>query len=190
MGRVHPAVHAHRLDAEVDNGPLPAEFHRRSVHRLSGGCSGRSILCAASDRAVLAGAAVPAERLFRGRQGMKGISVRLEGLTKHFGQVVALRTLDLDIRAGEMVAFLGPSGCGKTTTLLMIAGIYRPTAGQVFFAERRVDHLPPRDRDVGMVFQTYALYPHITLFENIAFPLRLKGRPQTEVSQKVQQTAA
>lgn len=120
---------------------------------------------------------------------MKGISVRLEGLTKHFGKVVALRTLDLDIRAGEMVAFLGPSGCGKTTTLLMIAGIYQSTAGQIYFSERRVDHLHPRDRDVGMVFQSYALYPHLVLFENIAFPLRLKRTPRVEIEQKVRQTA-
>ncbi len=120
---------------------------------------------------------------------MKGISVRLEGLTKHFGKVVALRTLDLDIRAGEMVAFLGPSGCGKTTTLLMIAGIYQSTAGQIYFSERRVEHLHPRDRDVGMVFQSYALYPHLVLFENIAFPLRLKRTPRVEIEQKVRQTA-
>jgi ABC-type sugar transport system ATPase subunit len=120
---------------------------------------------------------------------MKGIRVRLEGLSKHFGKVVALRTLDLDIHAGEMVAFLGPSGCGKTTTLLMIAGIYQPTAGAIHFGDRRVDHLHPRDRDVGMVFQSYALYPHLTLFENIAFPLRLKGRRAEEVSTKVRQTA-
>ncbi len=120
---------------------------------------------------------------------MKGISVRLEGLTKHFGKVVALQALDLDIRAGEMVAFLGPSGCGKTTTLLMIAGIYQSTAGQIYFSERRVDHLHPRDRDVGMVFQSYALYPHLILFENIAFPLRLKRTPQAEIEQKVRQAA-
>ena len=120
---------------------------------------------------------------------MKGIRVRLEGLSKHFGKVVALRTLDLDIRAGEMVAFLGPSGCGKTTTLLMIAGIYQPTAGAIHFGDRRVDHLHPRDRDVGMVFQSYALYPHLTLFDNIAFPLRLKGQRPTEIGPKVRQTA-
>jgi ABC-type sugar transport system ATPase subunit len=121
---------------------------------------------------------------------MKGISVRLEGLAKHFGKVVALKTMDLDVRAGEMVAFLGPSGCGKTTTLLMIAGIYQPTAGQIYFGERRVDHLHPRDRDVGMVFQSYALYPHLTVFENIAFPLTLKRVPPADVRQKVEQTAA
>ena len=120
---------------------------------------------------------------------MKGISVRLVGLAKYFGKVCALKTLDLDVRAGELVAFLGPSGCGKTTTLLMIAGIYQPTAGEIYFADRRVEHLHPRDRDVGMVFQSYALYPHLTLFDNIAFPLRLKKMAAAEMSNRVRQTA-
>jgi len=120
---------------------------------------------------------------------MKGTSVHLRGLTKHFGPVAALQALDLDIHAGELVAFLGPSGCGKTTTLLMIAGIYRPTAGEIAFGERRIDHLHPRDRDVGMVFQSYALYPHLSLFENIAFPLRLRRQPRTAIDDKVRQTA-
>jgi inositol-phosphate transport system ATP-binding protein len=120
---------------------------------------------------------------------MKGTSVRLQRLTKYFGTVCALQALDLEVRAGEMVAFLGPSGCGKTTTLLMIAGIYRPTEGQISFGDRRVDQLHPRDRDVGMVFQSYALYPHLSLFENIAFPLRLKKRTQGEIARTVQQTS-
>ncbi|MDR7453918.1 MAG: ABC transporter ATP-binding protein [Armatimonadota bacterium] len=115
--------------------------------------------------------------------------MRLKGLAKHFGRVVALRTLDLDVRAGEMVAFLGPSGCGKTTTLLMIAGIYQPTAGEIYFGERRVEHLHPRDRDVGMVFQSYALYPHLTIFDNIAFPLTLKKIAPAEVARRVRQIA-
>ncbi len=120
---------------------------------------------------------------------MKGVNVRLKGLSKRFGKVVALKRFDLEVQAGELIAFLGPSGCGKTTTLLMIAGIYRPTEGEIYFGERRVDHLHPRDRDVGMVFQSYALYPHLTLFENIAFPLRLKRVPASEVERKVRQTA-
>ncbi len=119
----------------------------------------------------------------------KGTPVRLENLSKRFGRVEALKRLDLEIDAGELVAFLGPSGCGKTTTLLMIAGIYRPTTGAVYFGERRVDHLHPKDRDVGMVFQSYALYPHLTLFENIAFPLRLKRVPDAEVQRRARTTA-
>jgi len=119
----------------------------------------------------------------------RGIPVRLEGLSKRFGKVEAVKKLDLTIDAGELVAFLGPSGCGKTTTLLMIAGIYRPTTGAVYFGDRRVDPLHPKDRDVGMVFQSYALYPHLNLFENIAFPLRLKRVPDAEVRERVQKTA-
>ena len=119
----------------------------------------------------------------------RGVPLRLEGLAKRFGSVHALRPLDLQIRSGEMVAFLGPSGCGKTTTLLLIAGIYRATQGEIYFGDNRVDALHPRDRDVGMVFQSYALYPHLTLFENIAFPLRLKRFPKTDVKEKVEQAA-
>src|SRR5207245_1819347 len=147
------------------------------------------ILRHAGGRTVPSRPALPAEHLWRRSERMRGIRVRLEGLSKSFGSIAALRTLDLDIRAGELVAFLGPSGCGKTTTLLMIAGIYQPTSGVIHFGDRRVDHLHPRDRDVGMVFQSYALYPHLTLFENIAFPLRLKRQSQEEVKRRVQQTA-
>jgi ABC-type sugar transport system ATPase subunit len=120
---------------------------------------------------------------------VKGIRLRLERLSKRFGRVVAVHALDLEVAAGELVAFLGPSGCGKTTTLLLIAGIYQPTSGAIYFDDRRVDHLHPRDRDVGMVFQSYALYPHLTLFENIAFPLRLKRLPSGDVAARVRRTA-
>jgi inositol-phosphate transport system ATP-binding protein len=119
----------------------------------------------------------------------RGVPLRLQGLSKRFGSVQALRALDLDIETGELVAFLGPSGCGKTTTLLLIAGIYRANEGAIFFGEERVDALHPRHRDVGMVFQSYALYPHLSLFENIAFPLRLKRTPRTEIEQRVKQAA-
>src|SRR2546425_5812417 len=100
--------------------------------------------------------------------------VALQGLTKKFGEVVGVHELDLEIRSGEFVALLGPSGCGKTTTLLMVAGIYRPTSGQIFFGDRRIDHLLPKERGIGMVFQSYALYPHMTVAENIGFPLELR----------------
>jgi inositol-phosphate transport system ATP-binding protein len=118
-----------------------------------------------------------------------GVPVRLRGLAKRFGNVQALRPLDLEIAAGELVAFLGPSGCGKTTTLLLIAGIYKADEGEVWFGDRRVDGLHPRERDVGMVFQSYALYPHLTLFENIAYPLRIKRLPDAEVKRRVEQVA-
>ena len=116
--------------------------------------------------------------------------VLLEGLTKRFGTVTAVEALDLEIASGEFIAFLGPSGCGKTTTLLMVAGIYRPTDGGIVFGERRVEHLLPRDRGIGMVFQSYALYPHMTVEQNIGFPLELrKGVSKDERRRRVGEAA-
>jgi ABC-type sugar transport system ATPase subunit len=116
--------------------------------------------------------------------------VSLQALTKRFGDVTAVEALDLEIQSGEFVALLGPSGCGKTTTLLMVAGIYKPTSGAIVFGERRVDHLLPKDRGVGMVFQSYALYPHMTVEQNIAFPLDLRrGIPKAERERRVRAAA-
>jgi inositol-phosphate transport system ATP-binding protein len=116
--------------------------------------------------------------------------VLLDGLTKQFGPVKALDSLDLEIQSGEFVSFLGPSGCGKTTTLLMVAGIYRPTTGAIVFGERRVEHLLPKDRGIGMVFQSYALYPHMTVAENISFPLELRGKvSRAERDRRVKEAA-
>ncbi len=117
------------------------------------------------------------------------MEVRLEHLTKRWGKVVAVDDMNLDIRSGEFVAFLGPSGCGKTTTLLMIAGIYKPTAGYIRFDGKVVNKVPPKDRNVGMVFQSYALYPHMTVYENLTFPLKLKGVPEKEQREKAQRIA-
>ncbi len=119
----------------------------------------------------------------------KMVSVRLVNLTKRFGKVLAVDHLNLEIGHGEFVALLGPSGCGKTTTLLMIAGIYRPTEGHIYFDDRIVDDLEPKDRNVGMVFQSYALYPHMKVFDNIAFPLKLKKVPKEEIREKVRRVA-
>src|SRR5215207_10633825 len=117
--------------------------------------------------------------------------VLLQNLTKRFDSVTAVEALDLEIESGEFVAFLGPSGCGKTTTLLMVAGIYKPTTGGIVFGDRRVEHLLPKDRGIGMVFQSYALYPHMTVAENIAFPLELRGgiaKPERE--RRIKEAAA
>ena len=111
------------------------------------------------------------------------MKVELVKLTKKFGSVTAVDDLNLAIDHGELVAFLGPSGCGKTTTLLMNAGIYRPTAGEILFDGKRVNELIPRDRDIGMVFQSYALYPHMSVYQNIVFSLTLKKVPK-DVRQK------
>jgi ABC-type sugar transport system ATPase subunit len=111
------------------------------------------------------------------------MKVELVKLTKKFGSVTAVDNMNLAIDHGELVAFLGPSGCGKTTTLLMNAGIYRPTAGEILFDGKRVNELIPRDRDIGMVFQSYALYPHMSVYQNIVFSLTLKKVPK-DVRQK------
>ncbi|MBS1253099.1 MAG: Maltose/maltodextrin import ATP-binding protein MalK [Anaerolineales bacterium] len=117
------------------------------------------------------------------------MKVELENLTKRWGDVFGADSIDLEITDGELVAFLGPSGCGKTTTLLMVAGIYKPTEGVIRFDERVVNHVAPKDRNVGMVFQSYALYPHMTVFRNISYPLKLKKVPQEEMQRRTQQVA-
>lgn len=103
--------------------------------------------------------------------------VRLKNLTKHFGDVVAVDDVTLDIADREFLTLLGPSGCGKTTLLNMIAGLEKPTAGEVWFDDRNVTSVPPERRDIAMVFQTYALYPHMSVFDNVAFGLKMRGVP-------------
>lgn len=111
--------------------------------------------------------------------------VRLERLTKRFGRVVAAREVTLDIKDGEFFSFLGPSGCGKTTTLRMVAGFEPPDEGRVYFDAADVTPVPPEARPVGMVFQNYALFPNMTVFGNVAFPLRLKKLPAETIQKKV-----
>lgn len=117
------------------------------------------------------------------------VKVSLVDLTKRFGKVVAVNRVALEIEAGEFVAFLGPSGCGKTTTLLMLAGIYRPSDGAIRFGERLMNQVPPQKRNIGMVFQSYALYPHMNALENMAFPLRLAGVEKKEQHERVKKVA-
>ena len=106
--------------------------------------------------------------------------VRLNNLTKNFGDVVAVDDVTLDIADREFLTLLGPSGCGKTTLLNMIAGLESPTAGEVWFDDRNVTAVPPERRDIAMVFQTYALYPHMHVFDNVAFGLKMRGVPAEE----------
>lgn len=115
--------------------------------------------------------------------------ISLKNLTKSFGDVTAVKNLNLEIEDGEFVALLGPSGCGKTTVLLMIAGIYKPTAGVIEFDGRVVNRVPPKERNVGMVFQSYALYPHMNVFQNLAFPLVLKKVPSDTIKKEVHRIA-
>ena len=106
------------------------------------------------------------------------VDVHLRGVVKRFGKTIALRGIDLDINDGEFVVLLGPSGCGKTTTLRIIAGLEKPTKGKVIFGNREVTYLPPRERNISMVFQSYAVWPHMTVYDNIAFPLKIKKVPK------------
>ena len=117
------------------------------------------------------------------------MKLELEDLTKRWGKVVGVDRINLDIGDGEFVAFLGPSGCGKTTTLLMVAGIYKPTEGAIRFDKRLVNSVAPKDRNIGMVFQSYALYPHMTVVQNMSYPLKLKNVPKKEMRQRVQRVA-
>src|SRR2546425_5930062 len=113
-------------------------------------------------------------------------SVILRNLTKSFDGAArpALRELSLEVRDGEFLVLLGPSGCGKTTALRCIAGLDEPTAGQILIGERDVTHVGPTARDVAMVFQNYALYPHLTARENIAFALEMRRGPQAPIDQR------
>jgi spermidine/putrescine ABC transporter ATP-binding subunit len=114
-----------------------------------------------------------------------GAEVRLEGLSKDYGPVVAVRDVSVTIGPGSFFTLLGPSGSGKTTTLMMIAGFVHPTRGEIFVDGRPVAGLPPQRRDLGMVFQSYAVFPHLTVFENIAFPLRVRKVSGGELRRRV-----
>ncbi|MCX7993572.1 MAG: ABC transporter ATP-binding protein, partial [Fimbriimonadales bacterium] len=105
---------------------------------------------------------------------MKAESVRFEKVTKQFGNVTAVNRLTLHVQPGEFMVLVGPSGCGKTTALRMLAGLEDPTEGEIYIGDRLVNEVSPRDRDIAMVFQNYALYPHMRVYDNIAFGLRLR----------------
>ena len=113
--------------------------------------------------------------------------VRLEKLTKRFDEIVAVDAIDLAIPRGSFFALLGPSGCGKTTTLRMIGGFEEPSSGRILLGDRDVSQLPPYKRDVNTVFQSYALFPHLTIFENVAFGLRRKGVRSDDLKRQVRE---
>lgn len=115
--------------------------------------------------------------------------IEIKGVAKSFGSFTALHSIDLTIADQEFMVLLGASGCGKTTLLRIIAGLETPTTGEVWIGGRRVDQLPPRERGIAMVFQNYAVFPHLTVFENIAFGLRMKKMAQAEVERRVKRCA-
>lgn len=118
------------------------------------------------------------------------MEVVMRDVVKRFGNFKAVDNLNLTIKDGEFMALLGPSGCGKTTTLLILAGLYKPDSGEILFDDKIVNDVLPKDRNIGMCFQSYALYPHMTVEENIAFPLKLKKLPKKEIEKKVNEIAS
>ncbi len=116
-------------------------------------------------------------------------SVDIIGVKKQFGSVAVIHGVDVEIADHEFIVLVGPSGCGKSTLLRMIAGLEQITAGEVTIGGRVVNHLQPKERDIAMVFQNYALYPHMTVFDNMAFSLKLRGAPQQETNERVQTAA-
>ncbi|MBV2361530.1 sn-glycerol-3-phosphate ABC transporter ATP-binding protein UgpC [Thalassococcus sp. CAU 1522] len=115
--------------------------------------------------------------------------VILKNLTKRWGDFIGVDNQSLHILDREFLVLLGPSGCGKTTTMRMIAGLEDPTGGEIWIGDRKVNDDLPKDRDVAMVFQNYGLYPHMTIFENIAYPLRVRGVAKSEIAPRVQKAA-
>lgn len=115
--------------------------------------------------------------------------VILKDVRKNFGKDIAVDRFSLEVKDCEFMVFVGPSGCGKTTTLRMIAGLEDITAGEIYIGDRLVNRIPPKERDVAMVFQNYALYPHMSVFDNMAFGLKLKKRPRKEIEHRVKETA-
>jgi multiple sugar transport system ATP-binding protein len=115
--------------------------------------------------------------------------IRLKGLSKRWGAAVGVKTIDLAIADGEFLVLLGPSGCGKTTTMRMIAGLEDASDGDIFIDDRRINDLDPKDRDIAMVFQSYGLYPTMTVYENIRFPLKMRGVPEAEHHERVMRAA-
>jgi len=109
----------------------------------------------------------------------------LSSLCKNYAKAEAVKDLDLEIRDGEFLVLIGPSGCGKTTTLRMIAGLEPVTSGDIYMGGKRINDVPAKDRDMAMVFQDYALYPHMSVFDNIAFGLKMRGTPKTEIAKRV-----
>lgn len=117
------------------------------------------------------------------------VEVRLEKVTKNFGKVVAVNKATLTFKDKRLTTVVGPSGCGKTTLLRLVAGLETPTSGNIYIGDKLVNEVPPWDRNIAMVFQSYALYPHMKVFDNIAFPLKAVKRPKEEIKKRVRSTA-
>ncbi|HEY89878.1 MAG TPA: ABC transporter ATP-binding protein [Thermoflexia bacterium] len=117
-------------------------------------------------------------------------SVTYKHVTKKFGDVVAVNDLNIEIEDKEFLVFVGPSGCGKSTSLRMLAGLEEISGGEIYIGDRVVNDVPPKDRDIAMVFQSYALYPHMSVYDNMAFGLKLRKTPKTEIDKRVKEAAS
>src|SRR6056300_1467363 len=115
--------------------------------------------------------------------------IQIKNVEKWFGSFQALKSIDLTISDQEFMVLLGASGCGKTTLLRIIAGLETMDSGEVWIGDRQVDHLPPRERGIAMVFQNYAIFPHLTVFNNIGFGLKMHKMPAAEIKQRVEKNA-
>ncbi|MFZ9487346.1 MAG: ATP-binding cassette domain-containing protein, partial [Alphaproteobacteria bacterium] len=115
--------------------------------------------------------------------------VRISGVRKSFGDVAVLHGIDTTIADGEFMVLLGPSGCGKSTLLRIVAGLEQQSAGDVSIGGRVVNDVEPKDRNIAMVFQNYALYPHLSVYDNMAYGLRVRGTPRPEIERRVQEAA-
>jgi ABC-type Fe3+/spermidine/putrescine transport system ATPase subunit len=116
--------------------------------------------------------------------GVSSVDVQLAGVVKRFEAVTAVDHVSLEVRHGEFLSLIGPSGCGKTTTLRLIAGLDQPDAGQIIIKGRRMEGVPPYDRNIGLVFQSFALFPHLNVIQNVEFGLRMRGTPHKERTEK------
>ena len=117
-------------------------------------------------------------------------TLRLERIVKKYGKVKAVDDLSLEVRDGELLTLLGPSGCGKTTVLRCVSGFVKPDSGEIYLGDRKITEIPPQKRGIGLVFQNYALWPHMTVFENLAFGLQIKKLSKNEIRQKVERALA
>src|SRR5207302_1139630 len=170
-----------RLVADVPRRARPYRLRRPGLDRVRGPAGGR----AAEHRR----GGPPARRGGRTRRGAALSRVEYREVRKSFGDVVALEALDLLVPDGAFLVMLGPSGCGKTTALRILAGLELPDSGSVLLGERNVTRLQPRDRDIAMVFQSYALYPHYTVRQNIEYPLTLRSVPKQQRRQSAEEVA-
>ena len=191
LGGVHLRVHLPDPQHQLDDEPLHVlRARRRDGRRLWRRVRRRRLLPRAEPHPLRGRPALSDADVDRRREGLRRMArIEFRNIGKRFGDVVVIPGMNLAIEDGEFVALLGPSGCGKSTSLLILAGIYLPSSGELLFDGQVVNDVEARDRNVGIVFQSYALYPHMTARDNIMFPLRFKKTPRDEALRRVKAAA-